>query len=98
MNQKGFAPILILFGILVIVAAAGGVYYLGRSSAKLPDTSPISVPTSQTSVSPTQPPAKTYISPSPTTINETANWKTYTNEKYKISFKYPPRLSPCLGS
>lgn len=28
--------------------------------------------------------------PSPIASDETANWKTYTNNKYKYSFKYPP--------
>ena len=31
--QKGFAPILVLVGILVIVAVAGGAYYFGKSQA-----------------------------------------------------------------
>ena len=28
--------------------------------------------------------------PSPTPVDETANWKTYANTKYKYSIKYPP--------
>jgi len=33
--------------------------------------------------------SKSALSPTPTGIDETANWKTYTNETYKYSFKYP---------
>ncbi|MFH0863746.1 MAG: hypothetical protein V1858_01470 [Candidatus Gottesmanbacteria bacterium] len=29
------------------------------------------------------------VSPTPTALDETANWKTYTNNKYSFSFKYP---------
>jgi hypothetical protein len=29
---------------------------------------------------------------SPVSLNETANWKTYTNTKYKFSFKYPDNV------
>lgn len=35
-------------------------------------------------------PSPTPTSPSPSpTADPTANWKTYTNDKYKVSFKYP---------
>ena len=33
---------------------------------------------------------KTRTSSSPKVNDETANWKTYTNQRYKFSFKYPP--------
>lgn len=86
--QKGFAPILIILGIVLLLGVAGGAYYFGQVSVKVP-TSPSQtpVPTSQTSISPTQPVVKTTVSPTPTVVDETANWKTYTGNKY--SFKYP---------
>lgn len=71
--QKGFAPILILVGILVALALAGGVYFFGKSQvAKL-----------QNPVVVSQTPQAT---PTPSsTSDETASWKTYTNTKYGYS-------------
>lgn len=94
MNQKGFAPILIILGIVLLLGAVGGAYYFGQSSVK-PSTSVSQTPVSnsQTSISPTQSPAKTTISPTPTSVptvvDETVSWKTYVNTKYGFSFKYP---------
>ncbi len=79
MRQKGFAPVIILVGLLIIFAVAGGVYYLGRSSSSKPVTN--SVVTYQ--VSPT---LQATVSASP---SETANWKIFTSENYGYSFKYP---------
>lgn len=77
--QKGFAPILILVEILVIMAVAGGVYYFAKFQSVKPQNSLVS----QTS-QPT-------INPQPTqTSNETVSWKTYTNTKYGFTFRYPP--------
>lgn len=39
--QKGFVPIMILAGILVIMAVAGGVFYLGRATNLKPSPSPV---------------------------------------------------------
>lgn len=33
MNQKGFAPIILLVGALVIIAVGGGAYYLGKGAS-----------------------------------------------------------------
>lgn len=73
-KQKGSALIFLLVGVLVI-AAIGGAYYLGRSTTSTP--SPVS--TSQIP-QPTIPSSST---------DETTRWKTYTNNKYGYSFKYP---------
>lgn len=89
MNQKGFAPILILLGIVFILAVAGGAFYVGKIVSTPPEILPVITPTPK--LFPTS-----IISPT-SIIDETANLKTYSNEKYKISFKYPPLLSPCLG-
>lgn len=48
--QKGFAPILLLFGIVIIVAIAGGAYYFGKLSLKPSQ--------SQASVTPSPQPVK----------------------------------------
>lgn len=81
--QKGQAPVLILVGILVIVAVAGGAFYLGRQTTPKPSPSP--VVTSQT-------PKPTNTSLESTGSAETANWKTYKNSQYSYSFKYPQEL------
>lgn len=89
-KQKGFAPIVTILGIIVIFGAVGGAYYFGQSSTKLPaSSSQVPVATSQTPISPTQPIAKTTISPTSAIVDETANWKIYQNEIYKFSLKYP---------
>ncbi len=86
-NQKGFAPILILVGILAIIAVAGGAYYFGKSQNPKPQpqatTTPSSIPDA---------------SREPNGSAETANWKTYTGMTSKnnghqgqISIKYPPQ-------
>jgi hypothetical protein len=53
--QKGQLPIFILVGILVIVAVAGGAYYLGRSTSPKPSPTPVvtSTPTPSPDTSPT---------------------------------------------
>ena len=78
--QKGFAPILILVGILVIVAVAGGAYFLGKQTT-----------IHQFSLTSDASPAPTGAgnNPVPNGTGETANWKTYTNSEYKFSFRYP---------
>lgn len=37
--QNGFAPIIILIGVLVLIGAAGGIYYLSKSSTSTSVTS-----------------------------------------------------------
>lgn len=78
MNQRGFAPILIVVAIAVI---AVGAFLVGRSTnsnpqADLQSSSP--APTSQFS---------------PTTVDDLSTWKTYTNSEYNFDLKYPPDLS-----
>lgn len=69
--QKGFAPIIILVGILVIVAI-GGAFYLSKSQTPQPTT--------------------TTGSSAPIGTEETANWKTYTDQSGDFMLKYPPHL------
>lgn len=61
--------------IVLLIAAVIGGYLLYSGKINLNQT--------------TQPSPTTNVSPAPTGDAETANWKTYTNTKYKYSFKYP---------
>lgn len=76
--QKGQTQVLIVAGIVLFIAVAGGIFFLGRITAPKPQTP---VVTSSPQPSPT---------PQPTSTSDpTANWKTYTNTKYGYSLKYP---------
>lgn len=81
-QQNGFAPVLILVGILTIAAVVGGAYYFGYDHGweKSVITSP-----SPSDANPV--PNSTGANREPTGSTETANWKIYTNNG--IYFKYP---------
>lgn len=84
--QKGQGLILVLIGILVIMVVASGAFYLGRSTARQPQSKSSFVTSSSQQT------------PSPI-VDETANWKTYTNTKIGFKIKYPPRYPiPVLPS
>lgn len=78
MKQKGWAPIVIV--VLIAILAVGGylIYKLPRTSVTppTPQTTPVPSPTLNPS-------------PAPTGIDETTTWKTYTNKKLGVEFKYP---------
>ena len=81
MRQKGFAPILI---IILVLIAIGGAYYFGTKKGNIiptPTQSPVTVASNA--------PAPITPTTKPTT-DPTANWKTYENNVYHYSFKYPP--------
>lgn len=63
------------------IIIGGGVYLLKISRLQSPERSN----GGQANLKPTQ---TTILSPIPS-IDPTANWKTYTNEKYRYSLKYP---------
>ena len=73
MNKRGNALIIIL-AILAMVGLTSTGYFLWLN--KQPASKPTQNPA----------PQKTDL---PTTPDPTANWKTYTNQKYNFSFKYP---------
>jgi len=76
-THNGFSLPMILLGILIIIAVAGGAYYLGTLKNKPQTQNP--VVTSQT------------VPPSPSPISDlTANWKTYINTAYGYQISYPP--------
>lgn len=87
--QKGFAPVLVLVGILVLAAVTAGAYYF------LKENSP-TVYFGKSQVSKPQPPIPVVTSPTPqatptpsSTPDETANWKIYNSGDGNFSFKYP---------
>mgnify|MGYP001592004221 CR=1 FL=1 len=77
-NSKGFATIPLII-IIVVIAGAVGYFVLMNKSTPI---------TQQ----PMPTPATTQIktsTPKPTPKDETANWKTYSNDRYRYTLKYP---------
>jgi hypothetical protein len=93
-SQKGFSPIFIVLGIVLLLGIAGGVYFFGKT-AYLKLNCPFGiVVNNECGWNWTPPPSLWQPSSSPTPsitpkVDETANWKTYTNTKYKFEFRYP---------
>lgn len=72
-----------LIVIILAVIVGGGIlayqyWWLPKEEAKISGTKLLEVKASEE------------VSPKETPEDETANWKTYRNEKYKLSVKYPP--------
>lgn len=78
--SKGFSAVYVLVGILLVAAIAGGAYFLGRSGKVEP------VKMVSQSQPTAQPVSALQASPS---ADETANWKTYTNNKMGFEIKHP---------
>ena len=78
MNRKSFVNILLVILIVTLVGIVGYFVSVKKSILKTQQTS---IPTS-TQIPPTKIPA-------PMQRYETANWKTYTDNKIGLSFKYP---------
>lgn len=86
--QKGFAPILLLITILILVTLAAGAYYFGKSQTSKPQTQN-QVVVSQTLQPTSAPSSSPDTSPVPNGTGEIANWKTYTNIDAKFSIQHP---------
>ena len=78
-NSSFFLPLIIIGLIILYVGIMGGLYLAKRQTASQLVTNPN--PTVFSSLTPTFVPT---VAP-----DETANWKTYTNNELGISFKYP---------
>jgi len=74
MTRRGFAAPFILIGVLVLLLALGGAYYLGKSSPSSPTL-----------------PQPAVSTPTPSAIDQTANWERYQNVAYSI--RYPSDFS-----
>ncbi|MDD5147605.1 MAG: hypothetical protein PHV63_03625 [Candidatus Daviesbacteria bacterium] len=111
--QKGSAPIIILVGILIL-ASIGGTYYFYKiktpeqkactMDAKIcPDGTSVGRTGPNCEFAPCPSPKVTPtpdVSPAQNGADETANWKTYTDNESKFSFRYPQdwkMVLNCLG-
>ncbi len=77
MNQKGFANIILVIVIVVLIGAVGYFAFVKKSEPVAQQSTP----------TPTQ--MNTPVSPTPTPKDETANWKIYNNTRYSYTVKYP---------
>lgn len=80
----------VLGGILVVLIFAGAVFGVYKLGQKQIQPTPQPTPTLMVTPIPTPTPSiivTPIVTPTP---DPTANWKTYTNTKYRYQFKYPP--------
>ena len=77
--QKGQGLILVIVGLVIVAAIAGGSYYFGKSQVSKPQNPVVTSQTPQPTIIPVASPSAT--------PDETTNWKTYTSTGY--AFKYP---------
>jgi hypothetical protein len=77
MNQKGFANIILVVVIVVLVGVVGYFAFVKKSEPVVQQPTP----------TPTQ--TKTPASPTPTPTSQATNLKTYTNTQYGFELKYP---------
>lgn len=78
-NQKGFSPILIIVGAVVILGIAGGVYYLGKSS--FTNSKPQNIPVNSQAQQP--------VPATSTAENKSNALQAYTNNQYGFSVTAP---------
>jgi flagellar basal body-associated protein FliL len=80
-NQKGFANIILVIVIVVLVGTIGYFAFVKKSEPVAQQPTPTPATTQ------TKTPA-----PTPTSKDETSSWKTYTNTEYGFELKYPATL------
>lgn len=80
--EGGQVQVLIMAGIVILIAVAGGIFYLSRVSAPKPQ---IQTPVETSSPQPSPLSTETSMK----VEDPTANWKNFTYTIASISFKYP---------
>lgn len=97
-ESKGFVPIIILIGILVLASAAGAYYFFKvKAPVQRACTQEAKICPDGTSVGRSGPNCEFTSCPSPKPtpmVDETANWKTYINKKLGFSIEYPEKELP----
>jgi hypothetical protein len=90
-NQKGFAS-MVLIGVIVVLVAVGGYFAFVKKSEPITQQ-PVQAPVTTQENTPTPitqaPNVEKQNADYQALINETANWKTYANTQYGFEFKYP---------
>jgi len=81
-KPKSNVGMMVLLVILVAIVFGGIGYWLGGNNKTTSSTATASATATSTAVATVSPKASA-------TADETANWKTYTNDTYGFSFKYP---------
>lgn len=87
LKEKGFTPILLLVGFLLIVAVAGGAYYFGKSQSVRPEAVSTPNPTITSQVIPSPSTAITSATSLATAWSGRLNL--YSDSTLGISFQYP---------
>ena len=80
MNQRGFANIILVVVIVILVGTVGYFAFVKKSEPVAQEPTP--TPTQVTNTSKSNP------TPTPTPADPTANWKTYTDKKLLVEFKF----------
>lgn len=85
--QRGFAPIVILVGLVLVTVIAGGTYFLTSRLHSSPST------VKPSTITPSVPTPSSTATPKPSQSPDiVAGWKTYTITTVGLSFSYPSDL------
>ncbi|MFH0937449.1 MAG: hypothetical protein V1808_04110 [Candidatus Daviesbacteria bacterium] len=98
-ESKGFALIYILIA-AVVLAAIGGVYWFYNDSHQIKYPMGVVQPDTKTMNEQSKKVIQEKTSKTASSDSDISNWKTYTIDKYKLSFKYPQKWDymDCPGS